>query len=241
MGYEQPLLLIERRQHVRVSAGGDVILRVGEREIYGRSVVVSRTSLEVRCEPAFVLLSLAGASVEIDMRLDSAPSTGFGAQGRVARVRPVSHSLVINFGRLPKSLAKLLPDEARVAPTEVMVVDRDRARRTQVSDAFRAEGCHVVEASTSIEALDALTEASFVTDLIAVADTAPEKDGVELRDYLDTAYASALVVGIGDPEWIPTHAQLDPSDRDGELRARVRSLLLRGTFAAPRRKDHRRA
>ena len=33
MGYEQPLVLIERRQHVRVSAGGDVILRVDRKSV----------------------------------------------------------------------------------------------------------------------------------------------------------------------------------------------------------------
>lgn len=109
MVYEQPL--IERRQHVRVSVRGDVILRVGGREIHGRSVVVSETNLEVRCQLGFTLLSLAGASVAIEMRLDSAPGTWFVTQGRVARVRPASHSLVIKLGRLPESLATLLADE----------------------------------------------------------------------------------------------------------------------------------
>jgi CheY-like chemotaxis protein len=112
------------------------------------------------------------------------------------------------------------------APIEVLVIDRDRGRRQQVSEAFRAEGCHVVEAADSIEALDALTHASVPTEVIAVADTEPESVGVELRDHLDRAYASALIVGIGGPEWIPTHAQLDPSDADGLLREHVRALLM---------------
>ena len=61
--------------------------------------------------------------------------------------------------------------------------------------------------------------------MIAVADTAPENVGADLRDYLDIAHAEAIVVGIGDAEWTPTRPRLDPSDADGMLRSNVKSLL----------------
>jgi CheY-like chemotaxis protein len=173
---------------------------------------------------------MAGSSVEIEMRLDGSAGTWFVAHGRVARVRAASHSLVVALEALPQSLAVLLAAEtgrARFAPIEVMVIDGDRTRRAQLSEAFRAEGCHVVEAGTTLEALDSLTVASFVTDVIAVADTTPERVGTELLDYLATAHTSTLVVGMQDPDWSPHVARLAPSDVEGVLRDRVRSLLLR--------------
>lgn len=227
MNYEQPS--VERHRHTSVSARGAVILRGGGREIHGRGVVVDETALEVRCQLGFTLLSMAGISVEIEMRLDGAAGTWFIAHGKVAHVRAANHSLIIALDVLPLPLATLLADDdahARVALIEVMVVDRDRARCTRVSDAFRAEGCHVVEVGTALEALDAITSASFATTVFAVADTVPESAGIDLRDYLETAHATALIVGIGDPEWTPTRARLDPSDAEALLRARVKALLL---------------
>jgi hypothetical protein len=197
--------------------------------IHGRGGVIDETWLEVRCQLGFTLASMAGTSVEIEMRLDGAAGTWFIAHGNVARVRAANHSLIITLDVLPLPLAALLADEdahARVALIEVMVVDRDRARRTRVSQVFRAEGCHVVEAGTTLEALDALAGASFATAVFAVADTVPESAGIDLRDYLETAHAAALIVGIGDPEWTPTRARLDPSATEPLLRARVKSLLL---------------
>ena len=109
------------------------------------------------------------------------------------------------------------------ARLEVMVVDRDRARCTQVSEAFRAEGCHVVEATSSLDALRALIGTHVAIDLIAVADTMPENEADDLREYLDT-YATSRVIAIGEQEWTPTRPRLDPSD-SSSLRARVKSLL----------------
>lgn len=226
MDYEQPS--IGRHQHTSVSARGTVILRGGGREIRGRGVVVDRMALEVRCQLGFALLSLAGTSVEIEMRLDGSAGTWFIAHGKVAHVRAANHSLIIELDVLPLPLATLLADDARApgALMEVMVVDGDRTRRRRVSDAFRAEGCHVVEAGTALEALDAITSASFATVVFAVADTVPERAGIDLRGYLETAHAAALIVGIGDPELAPMRARLDPSDTEALLRTRVKSLLL---------------
>ena len=116
------------------------------------------------------------------------------------------------------------PPEKCVAPIEVMIVDRDRGRRGQVSEAFRAEGCHVVEVATSREALFALTDVRVSVQVIVVADTTPQNIAVELRDYLEM-YEDAFIVAVGGAEWIPTGARLDPDDSDHLLQTRVHSLL----------------
>ena len=130
MNYEQPL--IERRQHMRVNARGAVILRSGGREIHGRGVVVSHTSLEVRCQLGFTLLSMAGMSVEIEMRLDR-DATSFVVHGQVARVRGANHSLVITLGVLPEPLARLLDAETGDA-VDVPIEVNDRIA-SMVTDA----------------------------------------------------------------------------------------------------------
>lgn len=106
---------------MRVNARGAVILRGSGREIHGRGVVVSDTSLEVSCPLGFMLLAMAGASVEIEMRLDGAASTWFVAHGQVTRVRVAKHSLVIALGTLPDPLVALLAANGnpRVSPIEV--------------------------------------------------------------------------------------------------------------------------
>jgi hypothetical protein len=226
MSYEP---VIERRQQTRIEARGSVILRGRGLEVHGRAVNVSETVLEVRCEPVRTLLSMAGISLEIEMRLDGAAGTWFLLHGQVARVRPADNGLVIAISALPLPLAVLLASnagQARARPIEVMVVDRDVARRIRVAEAFRAEGCHVVEAGSPLEAIDALGTASYATDVIAVADTVPDSIALDLREHLDAAYVDALVVAIGEPEWIPTREHLDPSDSEGLLPNRVQSLLL---------------
>src|SRR5687767_4125770 len=174
MSNEQPL--IERRQHVRAQACGDVMLRGGgERAVHGRAVVVSATTLEVNCQLGFSLLAMAGMSVEIEVRLDG-DSQWLWFHGQVARVRAADHSLVIAVAALPAALTRLVAEaeQAGVAPIEVMVVDGDRGRRARIAEAFRAEGCHVVEVSSTSDALAALSNAPVATELIAVADTDPD-------------------------------------------------------------------
>ncbi len=221
--------LNERRQHMRASAPGTVILRGRGREARGRSVAVSETTLEVRCEGGCPLVSLAGIPLEIEMRLDGAAGTWFLLHGRVTRVRPADDTLVVAIGALPLPLAVLLTSkrgQPRTRSIEVMVVDRDLARRAQVADAFRAEGCHVLEVSTPLEAIDRLGAAAYATDVIAVADTVPDSIAIDLRNHLDAAYVDALVVAVGEPEWVPGRARLDPSESEGLLPAHVQSLLL---------------
>jgi hypothetical protein len=174
---------------------------------------------------------MAGACVEVEMRLDgqTGESSGwFVLHGQVARIRLDNHSLIIQIGALPRPLAALI-ERARnsaVPPVEAMIVDREVARRTRVAEAFRAEGCQVIEVATPIEALHWLERGWLGTDVFAVADTIPETIGIDLRELLDTVAPDALVVGLGGPEWTPGRERLDPSDGDGLLASHVRSLLV---------------
>lgn len=220
---------IERRHHTRVHARGSVILRAAGQQAHGRAIVVSDTALEVSCQLGAALPALAGASVEIEMRLDGETGGWFILHGQVARVRPEKNSLVIAIAALPEPISALLARHAHdpaVRAVEVMIVDSELARRTRVAQAFRAEGCHVLEVSTALDAIDSLERGDNATDLIAVADTIPETAGTELRDYLEQAHADSFVIAVGDPEWLPGRTRLDPSDADGQLSAHVRSVLL---------------
>ncbi len=220
---------IERRRHVRVAARGAVILRGDNQELHGRAVVVSETALEVRCQPGLALVAMAGAPVEVEMRLDGEIGGWFILHGQVQRVRDLDHRLVITITTLPGPLASLIAKTAGrsgLAPIEVMIVDAAVAERTRVAEAFRAEGCHVVEAGTPLEAIGGLEGSASATTLIAVADTIPDRIGIELRDYLDSMQEGAFIVALGEPEWTPTRTRLDPSNADGLLDARIRALLL---------------
>ena len=61
---------IERRRHTRVYVRGPATVRGRHREVPGYVVAVSETTLEIRCQLRSALLAMAGASVEVEMRVD---------------------------------------------------------------------------------------------------------------------------------------------------------------------------
>ena len=222
---------IERRRRSRVYVRGSATVRGRCREVPGYVLAVSETTLEIRCQLRSALLAMAGASVEVEMRLDgqTGESAGwFVLHGQVARVRFDTQSLIIQIRALPRPLSALIERMRRseVPPIEAMIVDREVARRTRVAEAFRAEGCQVIEVATPIEALHWLERGWRGTDVFAVADTIPKDVGVDLRAFLDEVAPDALVLALGDPEWTPGRERLDPSGGDGLLASHVRSLLL---------------
>lgn len=234
MKYEQPG--VERRERPRVKVRGAVTLRTALLVVRGTAINVSATTLEVKCDLGFALLTMAGSPVEIEMRLNGSEGSWFVLSGRVRRVRASSHSLVIAIASMPAPLLAWIAEQAKcIEPRllEVMVVDRDIVRRILVAEAFRAEGCHVFEASTALEAFDELEGASFITDVFAVADTEPGHIGTDLRNHFDGAYLDALVVGVGEPNWTPTRERLVPDNVEGSLQGHVRALLLARSEARP--------
>jgi CheY-like chemotaxis protein len=222
---------IERRRHARVYVRGPATVRGRRREVPGYVIAVSETTLEIRCQLRSALLAMVGASVEVEMRLDGQigeVAGWFVLHGQVARVRFDNQSLIIQIGALPRPLVALIERIRRsaVPPVEAMIVDREVARRTRVAEAFRAEGCQVIEVATPIEALHWLERGWRGTDVFAVADTIPDTIGIDLRAFLDTSAPDALVVSLGGPEWTPGRERLDPSVSDGLLASHVRALLL---------------
>lgn len=228
----------ERRQHARVNVRGTVILRSEGSVVHGIAVNVSPTTLEVECNLGFALLTTAeGTALDIEMRLNGAVGNWFTLSGRVRRVRTANHSLVIDIEPVPAQLAAWIADQSgrTVIPSlEVMVVDSNVARRLRIADAFRAEGCHVIETGSPLEALHGLEGASFTTRLIVVADTEPRSIGVDLRDYLDGAHV-AMVVAVGDPEDTPMRARIAPFDDARPLQDCVRALLVAHAGGVARR------
>lgn len=228
----------ERREQPRVHVRGSVILRSGDDVVNGVAVSVSATTLEVECDRGFALLATTdGAPLAIEMRLNGVAGNWFHLEGRVRRVRTANHSLVIDIVPVPAPLAAWIAaqtDRAHVPALEVMVVDSDVVRRARIAEAFRAEGCHVSETGSPLEALHGLEDASFTTRLIVVADTEPRSIGVDLRDYLDVAHV-AMVVAVGDPEDSPMRARLAPSDDARPLQECVRTLLLAHAGGVARR------
>lgn len=228
-GVMQKQQWVERREHAHVKVRGSAILRSAGHVVHGTAMNVSATTLEVRCDLGFALLAMAGSQVEIEMRLNGSEGSWFELSGRVRRVRAASHSLVIAIASPPAPLLAWIAEQTgrtQAPRLEVMVVDRDSGRRIQVADAFRAEGCHVTEAATPLEAFDELEGASFTTDVFAVGDTEPDDIGIDLRNHLDRAYVDALVVAVGLPEWTPTRIRLAPSNIEGLLRGNVRSVMM---------------
>ena len=121
---------------------------------------------------------------------------------------------------------------------EVMIVDADLGARGRVAEAFRDAGCHVVEASTSIEARDRLQTTPEQTAVIVVADTLPAEAGAALRAYLDRAYPRALVIGIGGAEWLPGRTRIDPTEDAGQLASQIRAVLAEMATANERALAH---
>jgi hypothetical protein len=219
MKYEH--LSIERRRFARASARGAAILRGVGIDIYGRAIAVNTTDLEVRCELGALSTTLIGAPVEVEMRLDGRHGTWFLLQGHVTQIRPATQTVIVSIEELPPTLLALVAartiDLAMTAPVIVMVVDRDLARRQTIAEAFRGEGCHVREAGTPLEALDALDNGGAATDIFAVIDTAPDHIGIDLRAFFDATYPDAMVLDAG---WVTSLGAND------ELRSRVHALVL---------------
>lgn len=224
----------ERRQTPRHDVRATAVLHTADRCIHGRAMVVSDHALEVSCDMGFGVLSLDGAPVHIEMRLDGAAGTWFFTRGRISRVHASRHSVVIAIEHLPGELAAICGkgtarDDEHL---DVLLVDEDVCRRIAVAAAFREAGCRVMGASTPLDAMELLDSRGGV-DLIAVADSYPEKAANDLREYLDGAETKAEVIALGEnDDWVATRERLDPSDGDGHLAERVSTLLTR-LFAAP--------
>jgi hypothetical protein len=108
---------IDRRHHHRIPATGRVVLRVPRGEIHGQLMVLGVNDLEVECDLGFMLLSMAGASVDVELTLHDSGLRFLPMRGRVTHVRAQSHSLVVRLTEIPCELANVI--EASLAHPEL--------------------------------------------------------------------------------------------------------------------------
>jgi hypothetical protein len=186
--------------------------------------------------------------VRIDLRLDARASNQFALLGRVLRVSPPSQRLALRFDTVPDGFedciqAELLAAIEHDALPRMILVDTVGGRRNKIASAFRSAGCHVIEASTPLEAIAHLGGARFELGLIAIADTVPEAVAEDLREFLLDEHPGAHMVAIGsspahrDPaeSWLcSTNARDDLQTRVGRVMtahgSRRRSTM---SWAAP--------
>jgi hypothetical protein len=94
-----------------------VVLRVPRGDIHGELKVLGVNDLEVQCELGFMLLSMAGMAVDVDLELDEPNLRIRPLRGRVTHVRAQSHSLVVRLTEVPRDLAVVI--ETSLAHPEI--------------------------------------------------------------------------------------------------------------------------
>jgi hypothetical protein len=224
---ESKLVAEERREYLRVPAKGTLTFRTQSRAIHCRLISVSEAGIEATCELGFVEQEILGAMIDVDVRLDGAEGGWLTGHGVVTTVRPEHHRIVIALSdpipEVSAYIAKSIIELHR--PPDVMVVDRDRPRRTQTATAFRREECDVFEATTPLEALDHLDRGPSDPSLIEVAPTTPESVADELQDYLEVAHPDSEVVHVSGASSGVPKSQRDRSSERSALRKRVHAVL----------------
>ncbi len=191
----------ELRREMRVRSKASACLLSGALAIRGRVIDLARNHVCVRADLPFGLSGLIGELVYVDLRFDACP-TKFSLIGRVNRMDSSAGMIEIEFEFMPEGFEDFVEDELVAAavhdslPRMILVDSRGRQRST-IADAFRRAGCEVAEASTPLEAIAYLGGSRFELNLIAVADTFPEKVAEELREFLLDEHPGAHMVSIG--------------------------------------------
>jgi hypothetical protein len=196
------------------------------RPIHCRLISVSEAGVEATCELGFVEQEILGAMIDLQLRLDGSEGGWLTGHGAVTTVRPESHRIVVSIpDRIPELSAYIAKSTIELhRPPDVMVVDRDRPRRTQTAAAFRREECEVFEATTPLEALDHLDRGADPS-LIEIAPSTPEGVANELRDYLEVAHPDSRQVHVSGESSVAPTSRRDRLHERSALRKRVRAVL----------------
>ena len=225
----------ERRQHVRVTPKGTVLVAAGEQRQRGRIANIAVGGMLATTSMTTPERLLARAA-EIDLRLDDREAQWFKLRGKILRI--TADSVAVSFDDVPAGFASLLDqvtDAVHVARRRlsVVLVDANTERRTAMAAGFRDNSCAVLEASTALEAIVRLGEAAFEPDLIAIADSIPGQTSEDLRRFVEREHPNTKLVTIGDTVLDPGGIVhwLSSADPDSDLAMRVRRVL-----AQPRRK-----
>lgn len=220
----------ERRRDLRVSPKGTVIVRADTYIVRGRLANLSRNGLSMITRTT-APERLLGRPVELTLRLDGRESSWFELSGRILRID--ASSLAMALVVVPPSFTRLLGEtisashhHARVL--SIVLVDAMPRRRSEMTEAFRAAGCSVIDVSTPLEAIVRLGESHFEPDLIAIADSSPTTISNELRRFVDVEHPRAKLVTIGEATSAPAGLVhwLSATDPSGDLAARILKILI---------------
>lgn len=224
----------ERRQHIRIAPKGTVTLSFGDHTHHGRISNLGRGGLRV-ATGVTVPSKLLGRSGEVALRLDGQGAEWLEASGRIVRIEPDGVALV--FEQLPAPLVRLLDEmwsasRAHLRVLSAVLVDADPDRRAAMAEGFRAAGCRLVEASTTLEAIVRLGESSFEPDVIVIADSVPAAVADDLRSFVERNHPRAKLVTVGNESREPSEPApagsahwISSTDPDSDLEARICQIL----------------
>jgi hypothetical protein len=226
---DRPSPRLERRQSIRITPKGTVILSSGGHIQRGRIANLGRRGMLV-ATTVTLPNRLLGRAVELQLRLDGQAAAWIRASGKILRI--VSDGVAIHFENIPGSLERAIDElsmavRAHTRVLSAVLVDADPDRRTAIAEGFRAAGCRIVETSTPLEAIVRLGESSFEPDLIAIADSAPPGVADDLRRFVERNHPRAKLVTIGDELDEPTGSRhwISSADPGADLKARVGMIL----------------
>lgn len=220
----------ERRTHARISAKGALIFRTQGHEQHARVVNISIGGVYA-VTTVTAPDRLLARKVEIGVRLDAGHQEWLLAMGQVIRLH--ADGIALAFDTLAPALLRML-DELSTASiahgrvVNVVLIDANADRRTAMAAGFRATGCAVVEAATSLEAVVRLGEASFEPEVIAVADSEPSREAAEMRVFVERNHPRAKLITIGEEVSSPDSFGnwLSSANPDDDLLVRVRDALV---------------
>ncbi|HEV7557667.1 MAG TPA: PilZ domain-containing protein [Kofleriaceae bacterium] len=220
------------RRVIRVRSKGSIELRRGTHAIRGRVVDLATGGICLHADEPIDVGELLAQHVAIALRLDASPTSLFALRGRVVRASAATKLVAIELYDVTSAFedrmrAEVAAARAFDAMPHVMIVDATPETRQAIACAFRAGGCQVTEVSTPSEAIAELDHGQFDPEVIAIADTVPERIAVDLRAVIRREHPEAHMVAIGtsaqhrDPagSWISTR------DPKGDVVIRVGRVI----------------
>ena len=197
----------DRRNSGRVQSTGTAVLH-GSFAAHARILDLAIGGVSLLVDEAAALPDV-GARVRLDVRLD-----GLGRwlplKGSVVRVdtRESGAVLVIELLVVPPDFADLVQDELLSAlecaqVPWILLVDGARGPRALVAAAFRATGCHVIEASSPLEAIAEIDQSWLHLWAVVIADTKVASHAEELRRFLGEVYPDVPLIDVGPRDRMP--------------------------------------
>jgi hypothetical protein len=208
---------------------GTVVIAAGEQRQRGRVANISIGGM-LAMTSVTAPERLLGRAAHIDLRLDDREAEWVKLTGKILRIG--ADSVALSFDVATDVFVGLIDQIGNSAHIDrrrlsVVLIDATESRRAAMAAGFRDNGCAVLEASTALEAIVRLGEASFEPSLIAIADSIPSETSDDLRAFVEREHPQAKLVAIGDSVTDPGGILhwISSADPDSDLVTRVRRLL----------------